>query len=60
MKALDYFKESREELKKVVWPNRKEVTEMTLAVIILVVFIGALLGVFDYILTKALTYFLKL
>jgi preprotein translocase subunit SecE len=59
-KIISYFKESREELKKVVWPTRQQVIEMTLAVVVLVVFIGALLGFFDYILTKGLTALLNL
>ena len=59
-KTVSYFKESREELKKVVWPTRQQVIEMTLAVVVLVVFVGALLGVFDYILTKGLTALLNI
>jgi preprotein translocase subunit SecE len=60
MKVLNYFKESREELKKVVWPTRKEVIEMTLAVVIIVVFVATLLGFFDFILAKLLTFVLNL
>lgn len=60
MKFITYLKESREELKKVVWPTRKEVIEMTMAVVILVVFVGALLGLFDYLLNQALTLILNL
>jgi preprotein translocase subunit SecE len=33
---------------------------MTVAVIVLVVFVGALLGIFDYILAKGLTLILNL
>jgi preprotein translocase subunit SecE len=62
MKALrnffNYFKESREELAKVVWPTRKHVVNITIAVIVLVVIVGAFLGVYDYIFSKALTYIL--
>lgn len=60
IKFINYLKESREELKKVVWPTRKDVIEMTLAVVILVVFVGALLGLFDYILAEGLTLILNL
>lgn len=59
-RAINYFKESAEELKKVVWPSRKSTIEMTLAVVILVIFVGALIGIFDYILAKALTFVLNL
>ena len=48
-KAFNYFKESKEELTKVVWPTRKRVIEFTIAVIILVVMIGAFLGLFDFV-----------
>jgi len=59
-KAFNYFKESREELTKVVWPTRKRVIEFTIAVIILVVVIGSFLGLFDFIFSKLLTYLLSL
>ncbi len=58
-KFFKFLIESKDELKKVVWPNRKETTEMTLAVIIIVLFIGLYLGGADYLLTKALTFLLK-
>lgn len=59
-KFVSYLKESRDELKKTVWPTRKEVIEMTSAVVIIVIFIGFLVGAYDYVLSKALTYILSL
>lgn len=51
-KILGYFKESKEELTKVIWPTKKQTFEMTIAVIIIVVITGVFLGVSDYILNE--------
>lgn len=59
-KIISYFKESWTELSKVVWPTRKQVIEMTLAVIILAAVVGLLLGLFDYGLQKGLTQLLNM
>jgi preprotein translocase subunit SecE len=59
-KIVGYFKESWLELSKVVWPTRKQVIEMTLAVLILSLFIGVLLGLIDFGLQKGLTQLLNL
>jgi preprotein translocase subunit SecE len=58
-KAFNYFKESREELTKVVWPTRKHVAEITLVVIILVIIVSIFLGFYDYFYSKLLTWFLS-
>lgn len=58
-KIFQFFKESYQELSKVVWPTRKETIEMTVAVLIITVVIGFYLGGVDYLLTKALTFLLK-
>jgi preprotein translocase subunit SecE len=54
-KILSYFKESKEELSKVVWPTRKQTIEMTVAVIVITIFVGAYLGGADYLLTKLMS-----
>ncbi|XOU95063.1 MAG: preprotein translocase subunit SecE [Candidatus Kerfeldbacteria bacterium] len=45
-KLISYFKESKEELKKVVWPSKKETIKYTILVIgisfVTAVFLGAL------------------
>jgi len=45
-KLVTYIKESKDELKKVVWPSRKETTKYTILVIgvsfVTAVFLGAL------------------
>jgi preprotein translocase subunit SecE len=58
-KIIKFFKESKEELTKVVWPSKKKTIEMTIAVIIVVTFVGIYLGALDYLLNSALTLLLK-
>ncbi len=48
----EFFEQSKGELKKVVWPTRKEVTATAIAVLIVVVLMGIFLGVADTLLSK--------
>jgi preprotein translocase subunit SecE len=52
--AVEFFKESWQELKKVYWPSRKETYAATLVVIIVVVLISVYLAGVDFALTKAI------
>jgi len=54
-KIINYFKESKEELSKVVWPTRKQTLEMAIAVVVIVVVVGIYLGGVDYLLTELTT-----
>ena len=45
--AGKYVREVRAELKKVVWPTRKEMVNYTIAVFVAVLFISALIGIVD-------------
>ena len=47
---LTFFQESRAELRKVTWPNRQDVTNLTMAVIGMTVGIAAFLGLMDELL----------
>jgi preprotein translocase subunit SecE len=58
-KIFNFFKESREELLKVVWPTRKQAIEMMIAVLVIVIIVSMYLGGLDYLLTKGLTFLLK-
>ena len=49
---LQYVAEARSELRKVAWPNRQEVTNSTIAVLICVVFVTAMIFGFDYLSSK--------
>jgi preprotein translocase subunit SecE len=51
-KVLNFIRESREELKKVTWPDREEVTSFTMVVIISVVIISLFLWFVDTLLGK--------
>ncbi len=51
---LRYIKESREELRKVTWPSRKDTTRYSLVVISLCVIIAFFFGGLDWLLTKGL------
>ena len=52
--AINYLKEVRLELSKVIWPKRDEVIKLTLIVIIISVIVGLYLGALDFIYTKLL------
>ncbi len=47
---LTFFQESRAELRKVTWPTRQEVTNLTLAVLGMTIGIAAFLGIIDEVL----------
>ncbi len=47
---INYIKASQAELKKVVWPSKKETTQHTFLVIGISLGVAAFLGIVDYIL----------
>ncbi len=51
-RTTEFFREVKVELRKVVWPTRKQTTGTTVVVIIFVFIVAAFLGVFDYSLSK--------
>ncbi len=53
-KITTYFKESKEELKKVVWPSKQELIRHTLIVIGISLATSAFLGIFDFFFSKIL------
>ncbi len=53
-KLVDYIKNSISELKKVVWPTKKEVIKKTSQVIFISFLVAFLLGIMDFFLTKIL------
>ncbi|MCX6785357.1 MAG: preprotein translocase subunit SecE [Candidatus Komeilibacteria bacterium] len=56
-KIVDYIKESRTELKKVVWPTKQQTRNHTLMVIAVSLGIAAFLGAVDFLLNKILELF---
>jgi preprotein translocase subunit SecE len=57
-KVINYVKESKTELKKVVWPSKKETTNHTLLVIGVSLGVAIFLGVMDYIFNFGLQKFI--
>lgn len=49
-RLMSFSRESRVELRKVVWPTRKETTQITLIVLVLVFLIGLFLWLVDSLL----------
>lgn len=53
-KLIAYFKESRQEMKKVVWPGRDTVVASTKVVLVATVAAALFLGVIDFLLLQGL------
>lgn len=49
---VNFLREVRDELTKVVWPTREEIIRLTGVVILISLFVGLFLGGVDFILTK--------
>ena len=47
---------SRVELRKIIWPTKKETIQTTLIVVVMVLFVGVLLWMFDGLLMWAISY----
>ncbi|QXP84118.1 preprotein translocase subunit SecE [Methylococcus sp. ANG] len=52
---LGFFRESRIEVRKVIWPTRQEAAQATLMVVALVFFVGIFLWLLDMLLFWAIT-----
>ncbi len=50
MKMFDFIRESREELKRVTWPEKEEVSNFTIVVIVTLVVVAVFLSVVDMVL----------
>jgi preprotein translocase subunit SecE len=58
-KIVKFFKEVKSEMKKVVWPSRKQVTNNTLIVLAVVVLVGLVIWVLDLLFQYGLFQFIK-
>jgi preprotein translocase subunit SecE len=56
---LTFFQQVREELSKVTWPTQKEITRLTLLVIIVSLAVGLFIGGVDFLFTSAVAQLLK-
>lgn len=54
--AVQFLREVRTELKKVVWPSRKQTMASTSVVVVLVLIVSVFLGMVDYILSRIVGY----
>lgn len=52
MKLFDFVRESREELKKVTWPEKEEVSNFTIVVIVTLVVVSVFLAFVDFFLNQ--------
>jgi preprotein translocase subunit SecE len=53
-RAKSYFKAVRQELKRVVWPDRSDLVKYTVAVVAMLVFFGVLIALVDAVIVPAL------
>ena len=53
-KIIEYFKDTKMELKHVIWPNRRQTIYYTIIVVVLSVLVAYFLGVFDFIFLQGL------
>jgi preprotein translocase subunit SecE len=58
-KAVDFLKEVRVELSKVVWPTREQTIQLTVVVILVTLIVGFFLGGIDLGLTSLLNLILN-
>jgi len=59
VKPFNFLIETRDELQKVTWPTRTEVTRLTIVVILFSIIVGVYIGGIDLIFTKLLAEVLK-
>lgn len=52
-KVANFFRESKAELRKVVWPTREEVVSSVKVVIVLTIVVSVILGLLDWGFTEA-------
>jgi preprotein translocase subunit SecE len=57
-KVTQFLKEAKVELKKVVWPSRKQTMASTAVVIIIVFIVSIYLGIIDFALAKLVKFIL--
>lgn len=58
-KAKEFLAESKQELKKVTWPTKKQTMTSTWVVLAVTVVLSIFLGLVDLVLSKAIGYILK-
>lgn len=59
MISNSFFSEVKEELKKVIWPTKKETLRLTTIVLTSSLIVGIIIGGFDYLFIKVFALILK-
>ena len=57
-KFFKFFKESHQELKKVVWPSREAVISSTKVVLVSTALVAVFLGLVDFLLLRGILFIL--
>ncbi len=60
MRTTSFFKDSRTEVRKVVWPTRAETTQTTIMVMVIVFIVGVFLWLLDWMLSGAFRFITNL
>lgn len=58
-KVVKYFKETRAETKKVVWPDRRYITAATIIILVLVTLTGLYVMFIDFAFVRIFGYLIK-
>ncbi|MBP5603620.1 MAG: preprotein translocase subunit SecE [Treponema sp.] len=58
-KVIQFFKESKAELKKVVWPTKDDVFSSIKVVILSTIIVAVILGLLDFGFTELFRFFMK-
>lgn len=56
-KTVDFFMEARQELRKVTWPGRKEITTSTGVVVLVVIFFVGVVVCVDWVIRWGMSFF---
>ncbi len=59
MRILDFLKEVKVELEKVVWPTRGETFKLTVMVIFVTVIVGFFIAAIDFVLAQLAQLYLR-
>ena len=49
-RVMQFYHEVQDEMRKVTWPDRAQLKDTTIKIIIFVLFIGAVIGLLDFVL----------
>jgi preprotein translocase subunit SecE len=56
---VQYFRETREELRKVTWPTREEAVSLTWIVMLTTFFMALVLGLADFVFSRIFSLFIQ-